>query len=35
MTRVGPELVAAEAERAFAARTGFNGAQRLVGRIAA
>ena len=35
MTRVGPELVAAEAERAFVARTGFAGAQRLVGRIAA
>lgn len=35
MTRVGPELVAAEAERAFAARGGFSGAQRLVGRIAA
>jgi heptosyltransferase-2 len=35
MTRVGPELVAAEAERAFAARSGFTGAQRLVGRIAA
>lgn len=35
MTRVGPELVAAEAERAFAARAGFTGAQRLVGRIAA
>jgi heptosyltransferase-2 len=35
MTRVGPEPVAEEAERAFVARTGFAGAQRLVGRIAA
>jgi len=35
MTRVGPELVAAEAARAFAAHTGFTGVQRLVGRIAA
>ena len=35
MTRVAPEWVAAEAERAFAARAGFTGAQRLVGRIAA
>jgi heptosyltransferase-2 len=35
MTRVGPELVAAEAERAWAAPAGFAGARRQVGRIAA
>jgi lipopolysaccharide heptosyltransferase II len=35
MTRVAPELVAAEAERAWAAPAGFAGAQRQVGRIAA
>jgi len=35
MTRVEPELVAAEAERAWAAPAGFAGTQRQVGRIAA
>jgi len=35
MTRVGPALVAAEADRAFANPAAFAGVQRLVGRVAA